>query len=172
MEHIGSGPQWNSVIVPNAELCKSNAWTNLLYIQNFFPFEEMCATHTHQLALDMQLSLLAPMLVFFLECRPIIGILVIFFFVLLSATLRYVATMSNYLSVVVFHGMSLKHLYRTANLVYALPLHRATPYVFGVGLGVLLRHTGRDVRIHKVLVILGWLIAMALGSWSLFSPCI
>ncbi|XP_076749624.1 uncharacterized protein LOC143422693 isoform X2 [Xylocopa sonorina] len=170
MEHVGTGPQWNSVVTPNAELCKSNAWTNLLYIQNFFPFEEMCATHTHQLALDMQLSLLAPMLVFFLECRPIIGILVIFFFILLSATLRYVATMSNYLSIVIFHGMSLKHLYRTGNLIYILPLHRATPYVFGVGLGVLLRYTGKDVRIHKVLVILGWLIAMALGSWSLFSP--
>ncbi|CAL7949193.1 unnamed protein product [Xylocopa violacea] len=64
----------------------------------------------------------------------------------------------------------LKHLYRTGNLIYILPLHRATPYVLGVGLGVLLRYTGRDVRIHKVFVILGWLIAMALGSWSLFSP--
>lgn len=41
MEHMGSGPQWNSVITPNAELCKHNAWTNLLYVQNFFPFEEM-----------------------------------------------------------------------------------------------------------------------------------
>ncbi|CAK9800907.1 Nose resistant to fluoxetine protein 6 [Anthophora plagiata] len=170
MEHTGSGPQWNSIVMPNAELCKSNAWTNLLYIQNFFPFEEMCATHTHQLALDMQLSLLAPMLVFFLECRPVIGILVMFFFILLSATLRYVSMMNNYLSLVIFHGMSSKHLYRTANLIYVLPLHRATPYVFGVGLGVLLRYTGRNVRIHKVLVILGWLIAMALGSWSLFSP--
>ncbi|XP_015430589.1 PREDICTED: uncharacterized protein LOC107187096 [Dufourea novaeangliae] len=170
MEHMGLGPQWNSVVIPNAELCRSNAWTNLLYIQNFFPFEEMCATHSHQLALDMQLSLLAPMLVFFLECKPIIGILLIFFFILLSATLRYIATMSNYLSLVIFHGMSLKHLYKTANLTYMLPLHRATPYVFGVGLGVLLHYTGKNVRIHKVLVILGWLIAMALGSWSLFSP--
>lgn len=41
MEHVGSGPQWNSVITANAELCKYNAWTNLLYVQNFFPFEEM-----------------------------------------------------------------------------------------------------------------------------------
>lgn len=41
MEHIGSGPQWNSVVTANAELCKNNAWTNLLYVQNFFPFEEM-----------------------------------------------------------------------------------------------------------------------------------
>lgn len=41
MEHVGSGPQWNSVVTANAELCKNNAWTNLLYVQNFLPFEEM-----------------------------------------------------------------------------------------------------------------------------------
>ena len=41
MEYIGTGPQWNSVIKSNADICKKNAWTNLLYIQNFFPFEEM-----------------------------------------------------------------------------------------------------------------------------------
>jgi len=45
----------------------------------------------------------------------------------------------------------LKRLYKTANLTYALPLHRATPYVFGVGLGVLLHYTGKNVRIHRVL---------------------
>lgn len=170
MEHIGSGPRWNSIIVGNADLCKKNAWTNLLYIQNFFPFEEMCATHTHQLALDMQLSILAPILVFFLHCKPIIGIIVLFFLVQVSATLRYLATMNNYLSIVIFHGISLKHLYKTANLTYTMPLHRATPYVFGVGLGVLLHYTGKNVSIHKVFVILGWLIATTFGSWSLFSP--
>ncbi|XP_070160988.1 uncharacterized protein [Polyergus mexicanus] len=160
MEHVGSGPQWNSVITTNAELCKHNAWTNLLY----------CATHTHQLALDMQLSLLAPILVFFLQYKPLVGVLLITFVVLLSATLRYIAITNNYLSLVIFHGISVKRLYKTANLTYTLPLHRATPYVFGVGLGVLLHYTGKNVKIHKVLVILGWSIAMLLGSWSLFSP--
>ncbi|XP_066592005.1 uncharacterized protein [Prorops nasuta] len=170
MEHTGSGPQWSNVITQNAELCKQNSWTNLLYIQNFFPFEEMCASHTHQLALDMQLSILAPMLVFFLYIKPIIGIIIMFFILLVSATVRYIATINNYLSLVIFHGMSLKQLYKTANLTYILPLHRATPYVLGVGLGTLLHYTGKNVKIHKVVVILGWLIALILGSWSLFSP--
>ncbi|KAG5330489.1 NRF6 protein, partial [Acromyrmex heyeri] len=170
MEHIGSGPQWNSIVMANAELCKYNAWTTLLYVQNFFPFEEMCASHTHQLALDMQLSLLAPILVFFLQYKLIIGVLLMAFLILLSATLRYIATINNYLSIVIYHGISLKRLYKTANLTYVLPLHRTTPYVFGVGLGVLLHYTGKNVKIHRVLVILGWLIAITLGSWSLFSP--
>ncbi|XP_035734011.1 uncharacterized protein LOC118446915 isoform X2 [Vespa mandarinia] len=170
MEHIGSGPQWNSIIVNNAELCKKNAWINLLYIQNFFPFEEMCAPHTYHIALDMQLSLLTPILVFFLHCKPIIGIILLFFLIQVSATLRYIATINNNLSIVIFHGMSVKQLYKAANFSYILPLHRATPYVCGVGLGVLLHYTGKNVKIHKVFVILGWFIAMSFGTWSLFSP--
>lgn len=65
-----------------------------------------CATHTYQLALDMQLSLLAPILVFFLQYKLLIGILLMVFLILLSATFRYIATMNNYLSLVIYHGIS------------------------------------------------------------------
>jgi hypothetical protein len=41
MEHLGSGPQWNMTVRRNADFCKKNLWKNLLYIQNFFPFEQM-----------------------------------------------------------------------------------------------------------------------------------
>ena len=41
-------------------------------------------------------------------------------------------------------------LYRTANLCYSLALHRATPYLAGIGLGVLLQQTGKDVTLSKV----------------------
>ena len=41
MEHTGTGPQWNAVIKTNADICKENSWLNFLYVQNFFPFEEM-----------------------------------------------------------------------------------------------------------------------------------
>jgi hypothetical protein len=39
-EHIGTGPQWN-VVTKNADLCRDNMWKNLIFIQNFYPFEEM-----------------------------------------------------------------------------------------------------------------------------------
>lgn len=38
-ENIGTGPQWN-LISKNAQLCQDNMWKNLLFIQNFYPFEE------------------------------------------------------------------------------------------------------------------------------------
>lgn len=39
-EHTGTGPQWN-VVTKNAELCQENMWKNLLFIQNFYPLEDM-----------------------------------------------------------------------------------------------------------------------------------
>jgi hypothetical protein len=38
-ENIGTGPQWN-LISKNAQLCQENMWKNLLFIQNFYHFEE------------------------------------------------------------------------------------------------------------------------------------
>ncbi|KOX77155.1 Nose resistant to fluoxetine protein 6 [Melipona quadrifasciata] len=162
MEHTGTGPQWNSLIIPNAELCKSNAWTNLLYIQNFFPFEEMCATHTHQLALDMQLSLLAPMLVFFLGCRPIIGILSEAPLQDCQFSLRVAVAQSDAL--------------RTWRGTWrAVTLHRKRtqdPQVWSTRSVTeeTVTHQARVMHEFQVLVILGWLVAMALGSWALLSP--
>lgn len=85
-------------------------WLCILLSSLFLPFLKQCATHTHQLALDMQLSLSVPILVFFLQCKLLVGILLMAFLLLLSATLRYIATMNNYLSLVIFHGISWVHL--------------------------------------------------------------
>jgi hypothetical protein len=41
LEHLGSGPQWNMAVKRNADICKESMWRSILYIQNFFPFEQM-----------------------------------------------------------------------------------------------------------------------------------
>jgi hypothetical protein len=41
LEHLGTGPMWHLVVKKNADLCKDGLWRNILYIQNFFPFEKM-----------------------------------------------------------------------------------------------------------------------------------
>jgi hypothetical protein len=40
-EHLGTGPQWSAVVDKNADLCKESMWRNLLFIQNFYPIEDM-----------------------------------------------------------------------------------------------------------------------------------
>ncbi|GLV31608.1 drop dead [Carabus blaptoides fortunei] len=170
MDIIGEGPLWNTVITPNADLCKDYWWRNLLFIQNIYPFQDMCATHTHQLALDMQLSLVAPILVWLLYRRPLVGVFVTILLHIVSLVLRYYATINYRLSLVIYHGISISQLYRTANMMYASSIHRATPYIAGVGLGVLLRQMKPNFSIHKVLAIFGWLVAGYFASWTLYTP--
>ena len=58
-----------------ANTCKDKWWWNLLYINNFQPMAEECLGWTWYLANDMQMFLLAPILVYIYCIRPIWGII-------------------------------------------------------------------------------------------------
>ena len=65
--HMGSGPfwyQWEGLLAP----CREYGWTNLLFVNNFIPFDlpntATCFYHSWYLALDLQLFILAPLLVY------------------------------------------------------------------------------------------------------------
>ena len=40
-DNISSGPMWGTFVTKNAEVCKEGWWWNLLYVQNYFGFEDM-----------------------------------------------------------------------------------------------------------------------------------
>lgn len=56
-EHLGTGPQWSSVVDKNANLCKQSFWKNLLFIQNFYPIEDMvsCCESCRQICSNVAL---------------------------------------------------------------------------------------------------------------------
>lgn len=67
---LGTGPQWNSVVKHQSDLCSNYWWRNLLVIQNFFGFENICLTHTHYVAVDTQLFLATIFVAIFLWKYP------------------------------------------------------------------------------------------------------
>jgi hypothetical protein len=48
LEHLGSGPLWNMTVRRNADFCKKDLWKNLLFIQNFFPVEQMVSSPSNK----------------------------------------------------------------------------------------------------------------------------
>ncbi|XP_043789216.1 nose resistant to fluoxetine protein 6-like isoform X2 [Apis laboriosa] len=148
MEHSGSGPEWN-IIVKNADLCKNTGWMNLLYAQIALPFEDQCASHTYQLSVDMQLSLLAPALIFVLKFWSRLGIFFVLFIASLSTIFRYTILLKNNVTIIFHHGFSMEEFYTMSNLMYIIPFYRITPYIFGVVLSVLLYRVGKNVKIPK-----------------------
>lgn len=41
LPEMGSGPQWNLTVSHHADKCKRNWWRNLLFVHNYFGFENM-----------------------------------------------------------------------------------------------------------------------------------
>jgi hypothetical protein len=64
-----------------------------------------CATHTYHLAVDIQLFILTPLLVWLIYRQPTYGIGLYGILHAFSAAARFSSTVENRLSVVVFHGM-------------------------------------------------------------------
>ncbi|CRK87303.1 CLUMA_CG001105, isoform A, partial [Clunio marinus] len=168
-EHLGTGPQWSAVVDKNADLCKSNMWKNFLFIQNFYNIEDMCATHTYHLAVDMQLMILSPFLIFFIYKHPSFGLGLYGILHALSAAARFSSTVDNRLSVVVFHGMKLSQLYRTFNITFSVALHRLTPYLSGISLGILIKEYGR-VKLPFGVAISGWISTLCGFIWCFYTP--
>ncbi|XP_054262506.1 nose resistant to fluoxetine protein 6-like [Macrosteles quadrilineatus] len=169
MEHLGSGPQWTSSITVNADLCKANLWKNVLYIQNFFLFEDMCAPHTHQLALDMQLFLLAPLVVYCLHRWTLPSIATVGVLQLGVACLRYFVHLHYNISDFIYHNISVTDLYRNANLSYSQSIHRAIPYTVGLLTGFFLQRVGK-LHLTSNQAAAGWVMSALLAAVSVFYP--
>ncbi|KAB0804317.1 hypothetical protein PPYR_01287 [Photinus pyralis] len=57
--HLGSGPFWDKIVGDEYRNCRNNWWVNLLYINNYYDFQNTCMLHTWYLGADTQLFILA-----------------------------------------------------------------------------------------------------------------
>lgn len=105
LPYIGSGPQWGPLIEQNSDVCQESVWKNIFFLQNFFPVEEQCSPHLQQIAIDFQLFILAPIIVYYLESNAVIGFGLFGALSAFSVGLRYSNALSERLSFVVFQGM-------------------------------------------------------------------
>nr|CAD7200471.1 unnamed protein product [Timema douglasi] len=122
----------------------------VLYLSALCAGAVECATHTHQLSLDMQLSLVAPLLVYLLFVSQGWGILLLLTLHVISGALRYYVSVQNNLSMLIYIGITLNQSFRTANMSYTVPSHQATPYLFGIWLGYFLHKNDSKIHIPKV----------------------
>ncbi|CAH2063670.1 unnamed protein product, partial [Iphiclides podalirius] len=156
------GPMWGTLVTKNSEKCKEGWWWNVLYLQNYFGFEEMCAPQTHQLALDMQLSILGGVVVWAMQSDMPVLKAVLPTLHVWTAFSRYKTARDHRLTMLAYHGVSVSQLYRTARLSYMSVIHRSTPYLVGLSLGLALKSKTNH---SKVLIAFGWLVSGVL--WSL-----
>ncbi|XP_023222900.1 nose resistant to fluoxetine protein 6-like [Centruroides sculpturatus] len=61
---ISSGPVWQEMVGHYIDVCRTNWWTNILFISNWWPFSQMCLMSMWFLSSDMQLHLLSLLIIF------------------------------------------------------------------------------------------------------------
>ncbi|XP_064212162.1 regulator of hypoxia-inducible factor 1 isoform X2 [Tribolium castaneum] len=164
---MGSGPLWPVVVDHHSTLCKQHMWKNIFFIHNYFGFENMCLTHTHQLGIDMQLFLVTPVFVYLIWTFKRIGLFFMGVVALLSTILRFWVSYEHELTSVVYFGISVSKMFSVASLSYILPTHRATIYLIGVYLAYLLKCSKPNTSFTKWQVAFLWcfFLPMFLGAW-------
>jgi peptidoglycan/LPS O-acetylase OafA/YrhL len=136
--HLGSGPfwhQWIGLLKP----CHDSIWTNFLFVNNFLPFDTQttntCFYHSWYLAVDMQLFVVAPLLVFWYQASPRQGGFVTATLFVASVLVTVYLSYTRHWSVNTFDGVAVDRYDMEA---YAKPHVRAQAYLAGMYVAMLL----------------------------------
>ncbi|XP_059478865.1 O-acyltransferase like protein-like [Neocloeon triangulifer] len=162
-EKIGSGPTWYKSVVVNKELCQKNWFWNILYINNIVNTEDLCIVQSWYLGADMQLYLVAPVVIYVLWRWPTIGkqifTLVFLFSMLIPAATVYM-TRPAPLYAASYSDQQLMDYIRW--LHYFTP-NRISPYMVGIALGFVLWNvkSGGAKKLSKEVVCLFWILSLA-----------
>lgn len=103
--HLANGPQWNMIITFQAELCKRTWWRNVLMIQNWFGFENICITNTHHVGTDFELFIVSIFLTIYLFKSPKNGTLLLFTLAAASTAGNFIMTYIKRVNSYVLYGV-------------------------------------------------------------------
>lgn len=139
--HVAHGTNW---YFRDLHQCRDYLWTNLLYINNFYPTEirDKCYTITWYIAIEMQLFIFTPIIVFLLYRYWQSGLAIIFSVLCVSlATIGVIAGTNDYNAnqirneILAHSETEVSSIY---NDIYYKPYCRVNAYLIGILLGFVL----------------------------------
>lgn len=171
LRYVNQGPKWLEDVSVYDVWCKKNWWLNVLYIQNFVNTKNMCLSHTWYSAVDMQIYLITPIIIFALYKGrkfgfPVIGAL----FVLTITLTAYFTAVNNYPAIPYISNvvpLDLMNEYYAA--IYIKPYCRLGPYLVGMLLGYFLYDWAEPVCLSKYLVATGWTACVATNLFIIYA---
>ena len=172
---IGNGPKWPQVAGPDSGFitsCEKYWWTNLLYINNLYPWKmgDECIGWTWYLGNDMQFYVIGPLMIIplyflFPLGLAVVGILLMMSFAItgaLAGHFKYPASVFFPLADSTLPNQGPPWDY--TDLLYSKPWSRIQPYLVGIVLGYLLYRKARIPFNRCVNLIL----YIPLWGWAIF----
>ena len=165
--HFADGPLWQQTVGVESQFyrnCERYWWTNMLYINNIYPWKVLdeCMSWTWYLSNDMQFYIIAPIMVLPLYYLFPVGLAIIGGLLLINIATLGALTGTYDLS----GNMYINTNGRTvADDIYTKPWARIGPYLVGLTLGFLLfKQMKPNFRksINSVIYAFLWMVAIAL----------
>ncbi|XP_011054574.1 PREDICTED: nose resistant to fluoxetine protein 6-like isoform X1 [Acromyrmex echinatior] len=135
--------------------CPNYWWRNLLYINTWFPVDQMCMLWSWYLADDTQFYIVGGVILilatnhFKIAASALVGLLVSSWI-----TTGYIALVNN-------HMPSMDDPLALFDKIYDKPWTRLGPYLIGMSVGYFLFKTDCKVKMSKTTVVVGWLLSSA-----------
>ncbi|XP_044749794.1 uncharacterized protein LOC123310390 [Coccinella septempunctata] len=136
--------------------CRDYWWTTILYIENYWNPNNMCAVHTWYLAIDTQLYILSPLIIIGLRKFPKKTILIMVSIILLSICAAFEVTWQKKLGATFLNQNPLeyKNLYTPTHI-------RVPPWLLGAITGYLIaKYKGQKLNLDKISVLILWIISV------------
>ncbi|CAG9811915.1 unnamed protein product [Chironomus riparius] len=160
LPNLGSGPLWPILIEYQSDLCKKTWLSSIFMVQNLIGIENICMMHTHHVATDFQLFLIAPVVA---VCLCKYHEKTVKLIVLLSAVStfgRFLIVYFGGISVFMTAGMRISDIFKIADLMYILPPYRFTVYSMGILLAYYInKHKGHKIAYKTIST--GWIWAIS-----------
>jgi len=168
--YLGKGPFWNNIFTyTSITQCYKYWWTNLLYINNFYPtnYDDTCMAWTWYLATDMQLYILTPIFIFMYWKSKMGGWILLIVSTLLSLAANF--------GIVHYYGFTpyvpaMQVDDRYESFVYSKFYTRAVAWFVGIGAAwwLLWHEKQKDKRINWIVQLICFIIAGFLMGSAVF----
>ncbi|XP_063367012.1 nose resistant to fluoxetine protein 6-like [Cydia amplana] len=164
--HLADGPQWDLVVISEAEACWQYWWAHLLYINNYIYDNSHCLPQTWYLAADFQLCALG-VLVCVVFRRPRYQAMVLAVLGVLALVMPAAHTYFQDLDAVVYQTpelyRSLYKTYDTFRIMYVRAHTNMFTYILGMACGLLAIHWFKNEKVvSERFQKYGWVIWLTL----------
>ncbi|XP_071813468.1 nose resistant to fluoxetine protein 6-like isoform X2 [Apostichopus japonicus] len=169
--YFGHGPFAQTLSA--REDCPKYWWTNLLYINNFYPIHDaqICIGWVWYLANDMQFFIISPLIILPLYYIPWLGMSLIA--VLCAGSMCATAALMavyNFPAAIMDITTATQSDDTFTDVIYNKPYCRITPYLVGMLLGyVIYKYPRKSIKLHWVIALLGWIVATGIAFACIFS---
>jgi len=180
-KYLGSGPAMARYAQAFHDVCYQDWWTNILYINDLYPLQNVCFQHTWYLANDMQFYILSPLFIYAFWKSTVVGTTAVVAFIAGSiAVTTYVSYTTPIMPIAVYYAFTTQLInrlfvgwpvnpdmntwrYRFETDIYFVPWARISAYLIGMLAGFLLFKTDRKLKISKTIACAIWFLAISCG---------